>query len=136
MVRLAQKVRLLIGIGPLNGGVRGMGRAPGGFMDDYILAGGSRDIGGKIKETTGEVVGSPGLQAEGIGDQIAGKALKVSGHVRAAVSEGVGPLLARARDFARNRPFAAMAIAGVIGAALFGTARGRRFATATARGRR
>ena len=56
-------------------------------MNNDILEGEGRDIGGKIKETAGDVVGSPGLQAEGLGDQLAGKAQKVAGTMRDAVKK-------------------------------------------------
>jgi uncharacterized protein YjbJ (UPF0337 family) len=95
-------------------------------MNEDILEGEGRDIGGKIKETAGDVVGSPGLQAEGLGDQLAGKAQKVAGTVRDAVNENAGPLIEKGKDFARKRPFAALALAGVLGVALLNTLRGKR----------
>jgi uncharacterized protein YjbJ (UPF0337 family) len=95
-------------------------------MSDDYLQGEGRDIGGKIKETAGDVVGDPGLQAEGLSDQLAGKVQKVSASVRDAVSGNAGPLLERGREFARKRPFAALAVAGVVGLALLNTMRGRR----------
>ena len=95
-------------------------------MNDDMLEGEGRDIGGKIKETAGDVVGNPSLQAEGIGDQLAGKVQKVTGSVRDAVNQNAGPLLERGRDFARKRPFAALAPAGVVGVALLNTLRGKR----------
>ena len=95
-------------------------------MNDDMLEGEGRDIGGKIKETAGDVVGNPSLQAEGIGDQLAGKVQKVTGNLRDAVNQNAGPLLERGRDFARKRPFAALALAGVVGVALLNTLRGKR----------
>jgi len=95
-------------------------------MSDDMLQGEGRDITGKIKETAGDVVGDPGLQAEGLGDQLVGKVQKISGSARDAVSGNAGPLLERGREFARQRPFAAMALAGVLGVALLNTLRGRR----------
>ena len=95
-------------------------------MNEDILAGEGRDIGGKIKETAGDVVGNPSLQAEGLGDQLAGKVQKVSGSVRDALDQNVAPLVERGKDFARKRPFAALALAGVLGIALINTLRGKR----------
>jgi uncharacterized protein YjbJ (UPF0337 family) len=95
-------------------------------MNEDILAGEGRDIGGKFKETAGDVVGNPSLQAEGLADQIAGKVQKAAGSMRDAVSENAGPMVDRAKDFARKRPFAAFALAGVVGIALLNTLRGKK----------
>jgi len=95
-------------------------------MNSDTLEGEGRDIGGKIKETAGDVVGSPDLQAEGLGDQIAGKVQKVTGTLRDAVSENAVPLIERGKDFARKRPIAALALAGVLGVALLNTLFGKR----------
>lgn len=79
-------------------------------MNQEKLAGEGRDLGGKIKATVGDVTGDDSLQAEGTADQLAGKAHK-----------GVGA----ARDFARQRPWTAAALAGVVGLALLNTLRGK-----------
>ncbi len=95
-------------------------------MNNDVLEGEGRDVGGEIKETAGDVVGSPRLQAEGLTDQIAGKVQKATGRLRDAAAENVGPLIERGRDFARKRPFAALAVVGVLSIALINTLRGRK----------
>jgi len=95
-------------------------------MNSDVARGEGRNIGGKIKETAGDVVGNPSLQAEGLGDQIAGKVQKVTGTLRDAVSDNAVPLIERGKDFARKRPFAALALAGVLGVALLNTLLGKR----------
>lgn len=95
-------------------------------MNSDSLSGEGRDLGGKVKETIGNVTGDGSLQAEGLGDQLGGKAQKIVGAVRDEFAPGGGPLVDRAKGFARERPFAAAALAGVIGIALLNTLRGKR----------
>ena len=80
-------------------------------MSDIRAEGAGRDLKGKVKETIGDATGDPALQQEGLADQLAGKSQK---------------LLGAAKDFARERPFAAATLAGVVGVALLNTLRGRR----------
>ncbi len=94
-------------------------------MNGDTLQGEGRDLGGKLKETAGDVTGNGALQVEGIGDQLAGKAQKVAGALRQALS-GDAPPIDRARSFARERPFATAVLVGVVGIALLNTLRGRR----------
>ena len=95
-------------------------------MNDDQLSGEGRDLGGKIKETAGDVTGNSSLRAEGLADQIQGKAQKVYGAATDAISGGVTPLVDQAKGFARKRPFAAAALLGVLGVAILNTVRGRR----------
>ena len=80
-------------------------------MNDDRLEGAGRDFKGKVKETIGDATQDPALQQEGLADQIAGKSQKALG---------------AAKDFARERPFAFAALAGVVGVAVLNTLRGRR----------
>ena len=77
-------------------------------MNIDTLAGQGTELKGQVKETLGAATADPTLQQEGIADQILGRARQAFGG---------------ARDFARNQPIAAAAIATAIGFALF---RGRR----------
>ena len=95
-------------------------------MNENMLAGESRDIVGKVEETAGDLTGDRALQAEGLGDQLRGKAEKVVGAARNALALDGEPLIDRARRFARERPFVAATLAGVIGLAVLNTLRGRR----------
>jgi uncharacterized protein YjbJ (UPF0337 family) len=79
-------------------------------MNIDTLAGEGTDMKGRFKESLGNASGDRRLQQDGVADQ-------VSGNVR----KGVGAL----RDFARERPFAAAAAAGVFGMAILGSLRGR-----------
>lgn len=95
-------------------------------MNETMLAGEGRDILGKAEETAGDLTGNRALQSEGLGDQLRGKAEKVVGAARDALALDGEPLLDRARRFARERPFVAATLAGVLGLALLNTLRGRR----------
>ena len=94
-------------------------------MNENILAGEGRDIAGKVKETAGDLTGDRALQAEGLGDQLRGKAEKVVGAARDALALNGEPLLDRARRFVRERPFASATLAGVLGIAVLNTLRSR-----------
>jgi uncharacterized protein YjbJ (UPF0337 family) len=95
-------------------------------MNEDKLAGEGRDIAGKVKETVGDVTGDMSLQGEGLGDQLAGKAQKVFGAARDALAVDGEPLTDKARRFARERPWAFAALAGVIGIALINALRAKR----------
>lgn len=94
-------------------------------MNSDTLKGEGRDVGGKLKETTGSLTGNRSLEGEGLVDQLGGKLQKVLGTARDGTGSGGANLLDQAKEFARKRPFAASALAGVIGMALLGTLRGR-----------
>jgi len=95
-------------------------------MNEDKLAGEGRDVIGKVKETAGDLTGNTSLQGEGLVDQLSGKAQKIVGAARDVFGADEEPLLDRARRFARERPFAAAALAGVIGIAIFNSLRGKR----------
>ena len=94
-------------------------------MNSDTLTGEGRDLGGKVKETAGNATGSASLQGEGLSDQLSGKAQKVVGAARDALN-GTGPIVDQAKGFAKARPFATAALAGVVGLALLNTIRGKR----------
>lgn len=79
-------------------------------MNSDTLVGEGRNIGGKLTETAGRATGDQSLQGAGVSDQISG-----------TVQKGYGA----ARQFAKDRPFAFAAVAGVVGLALLNTLRGK-----------
>ena len=95
-------------------------------MNEDTLMGEGRDVVGKVKKVAGEATGDPSLQAEGLIDQLVGKAQQTVGAARDTLAAGGSPLLAKARQFARERPFASAALAGVVGLAILNTLRGKR----------
>lgn len=72
-------------------------------MNIDTLAGEGTNLKGKFKEELGTATGDEALQRDGVADQL-------SGNVR----KGFGAL----RDFARDQPLVATAIAGLVGFAL------------------
>ena len=79
-------------------------------MNSDTLQGQATNVGGQIKEVAGKAIGDEQLAGSGIADQWSG-----------TVQNAVG----KARDFARERPFAAAALAGVVGLAVLNTLRGK-----------
>jgi len=92
------------------------------MANDQQIQGEAQDFTGKVKETVGNLTGDRSLQSGGLADQASGKLNKVGG----AAADAVGPLTDKARAFARERPWATAALAGVVGVALLNTLRGKR----------
>ena len=80
-------------------------------MNIDTLAGEGTELKGKFKESLGDAAGDPALQRDGRADQLSGK-----------TRQGFGAL----RDFARDQPIAAAAIAGLVGFALLNSFGGNR----------
>ena len=94
-------------------------------MNTDILGGASNELGGKIKEAVGGATGNTSLQSEGVADQVGGTVQKTIGEARDAVEDGIRPLIDYVRQFSRERPLAAAAVAGVLGIAVINTLRGK-----------
>jgi uncharacterized protein YjbJ (UPF0337 family) len=60
-------------------------------MNKDQVAGTAKDIGGKIQEKAGEVVGSKEQQAKGLANQVEGKVQKNVGDVKEAVKDTTKP---------------------------------------------
>lgn len=95
-------------------------------MNSDTLGGEGRNLTGKVKEVAGGATGDETMRSEGIADQVSGNAQQMVGAAKDAMANGVGPLVDQAKTFARNRPFAAAALAGVVGIALLNTLRGKK----------
>jgi uncharacterized protein YjbJ (UPF0337 family) len=80
-------------------------------MNIDTVVGEGTDLKGRFKESLGEATGDPGLQQDGLADQFSGNLRKAFGSVR---------------DFARDKPIAALGLAGLAALALFGSSRGAR----------
>ena len=57
------------------------------MVDDNQVKGGAKELGGKIKEGAGKLVGNERLEAEGQVDQVEGKTQKNYGKVKDAVKD-------------------------------------------------
>ena len=95
-------------------------------MNSDTLIGNGRDVAGKVKEGVGVATGDRTLETEGKADQLGAQMQKGYGAAKDAVLNGSGPLVDKARTFAKDRPFAAAALAGVVGLAILNTLRGKR----------
>jgi uncharacterized protein YjbJ (UPF0337 family) len=56
------------------------------MMDENEVSGAAKDFGGKIKEGLGSAVGDDDLRAEGLADQVTGKAQKAYGAAKDTIS--------------------------------------------------
>ena len=94
-------------------------------MNTDTLSGAATDTSGKIKETLGGAIGDKSLQSEGAADQLSGTVQKTVGQAKDVVEENIRPLVDYVRQFSKERPFTAAAVAGVLGIALINTLRGK-----------
>jgi uncharacterized protein YjbJ (UPF0337 family) len=90
-------------------------------MNGDQLEGETRDVTGKVKETAGNLAGDSRLQNDGLADQFIGKLQKLFGGV---AGDGE-PVSDRVRRFAKERPLASAALAGVVGLAVINSLRGK-----------
>jgi uncharacterized protein YjbJ (UPF0337 family) len=93
-------------------------------MNTTTLEGQGQNVAGNLKEGLGKAIGDTSLQSEGVTDQVVGNVKQAAGAAKDAIANP-GPLLDKAKGFARDRPFAAAALVGVIGVALLNTLRGK-----------
>jgi uncharacterized protein YjbJ (UPF0337 family) len=91
-------------------------------MNTDTIEGQTRDITGRVKETTGVLTGDDTLRTEGVADQVGGNTQKAVGSLRDALA----PILGEAKTAAAKNPMATAALIGVVGLALLNTLRGRR----------
>lgn len=102
-------------------------------MNQDTATGTANDVAGRVKETAGSVTGDRSLQAGGIVDQVKGAIQKTIGGVAGDNTPGAGggaggsvnDTVGKARQFAKDRPWATAAAAGVIGLAILNTLRGK-----------
>lgn len=95
-------------------------------MNSDTLIGTGRDMAGTVKESVGAATGDRALETEGKADHFGAQVQKGYGAAKDAVLNGSGPLVEKARGFAKDRPFAAAALVGVVGLAILNTLRGKR----------
>lgn len=95
-------------------------------MNQDQIEGTATDLTGKLKETLGNATGDTQTQSAGVADQLSGKVQKTFGDTKESVAKTAAPLADKARKFANDRPFAAAALAGVVGLAILNTLRGKK----------
>lgn len=94
-------------------------------MNSDTITGTTSDLGGKLKEGLGNAIGDKSLQTEGAADQLSGTVQKSYGQAKDAVEDNIRPVIDYVRQFSKERPFTAAAVAGVLGIALINTLRGK-----------
>ena len=94
-------------------------------MNQDTATGTANDVAGRVKETAGSVTGDRELQAGGIVDQVKGAIQKTIGGVAGDNTPGMNDTVGKAKQFAKDRPWATAAAAGVIGLAILNTLRGK-----------
>lgn len=95
-------------------------------MNQDTLTGTANDLTGRAKETVGSATGDRSLQADGIVDQVKGAIQKTIGGIAGDNTPGASPTIDKAKAFAKERPWATAALAGVVGMAVLNTLRGKR----------
>ena len=95
-------------------------------MNEDKIAGVGNDMIGTAKENVGDATGDRSLQAGGILDQVKGAIRKTIGGIAGDNTPGASPTIDKARQFAKDRPWATAALVGVVGMAVLNTLRGRR----------
>ena len=94
-------------------------------MNTDTLNGTATSISGKVKETLGGAIGDTALQSEGAADRLDGTIQKTVGQAKDVVGDSVQPLIDYFRQFSKERPFVAAAVAGVLGIAIINSLRGK-----------
>ena len=94
------------------------------MMNGTTLEGQAQSVAGSVKQAVGTATGDTTLKARGTSDQLLGDAKQVLGAATDAIGNP-GPLIDKARTFARERPWATAALVGTIGLAVFNTLRGK-----------
>ena len=94
-------------------------------MSTTALEGDGQEIAGNVKKSVGKVTGDESLQGKGVADQVIGTAKQAAGTISDTVGNP-GPLVEKAKTFARERPWATAALLGTIGLAVINTLRGKK----------
>ncbi len=82
-------------------------------MDEDRVKGSATDIGGKVKDAAGGLLGDNKMQAEGKADQVSGQLQNAYGSAKDTLSEGADTLGAQVDSLLKDRPM--MALLGAVG---------------------
>lgn len=82
-------------------------------MDEDRIKGSASDIGGKVKDAAGGLLGDNKMQAEGKADQVSGQLQNAYGSAKDAVSEGAETIGAQVDSLLKERPM--VALLGAVG---------------------
>lgn len=84
-------------------------------MDENRVKGTATDIGGKVKDAAGGLLGDSKTQAEGKADQVSGQLQSTYGSAKDAVREGAETMGTQVDSFMKERPMAALLGAAGVG---------------------
>jgi uncharacterized protein YjbJ (UPF0337 family) len=84
-------------------------------MNKDQVEGVARNVGGKVQEAAGDIIGDAKIRAEGIANQAAGSAQEAVGEAKEAVADAYTQTEDAVREFIENRPYTTAAIALGIG---------------------
>ena len=82
-------------------------------MDEDRIKGSATDIGGKVKDAAGGLLGDNKMRAEGKVDQASGQLQNAYGSAKDALSEGADTLGTQVDSLLKDRPM--MALLGAVG---------------------
>ena len=82
-------------------------------MDEDRIKGSATNIGGKVKDAAGELLGDTKTQAEGKADQASGQLQNAYGSAKDTVREGAETLGTQVDSFMKEQPM--MALLGAVG---------------------
>jgi uncharacterized protein YjbJ (UPF0337 family) len=93
-------------------------------MNETKIEGVGQTLTGNVKEAVGNATGDRNLQNRGVADQVVGDFKQAAGSATDALANP-GPMIDKAKAFAKDRPWTAAALVGTIGLALYNTLRGK-----------
>lgn len=84
-------------------------------MDENRVEGVASNLGGKVKDAVGGMLGDSKMQAEGKADQVQGRVQNAYGSAKDAGREAAGTLGAQLDSYMREQPVSALLIAAGVG---------------------
>ena len=93
-------------------------------MNSTTLEGQGQNLTGNVKEAVGNATGDDSLASRGAADQVVGDAKQMVGAAKDAIANP-GPVIDKAKAFAKERPWTTAALLGTLGIAVFNTLRGK-----------
>lgn len=82
-------------------------------MDEDRMKGAATNIGGKVKDAAGDLLGDNKMQAEGKADQATGQLQNAYGSAKETLSEGADTLGTQVDSLLKERPM--VALIGAVG---------------------
>ena len=84
-------------------------------MDQNRIEGAATNIGGKVKDTVGGLIGDTKMQAGGKADQVSGQLQNAYGSAKDSASEAVSTLGTQIDGFIKDKPVMALLSAAGVG---------------------